>query len=90
MLPEGTGGNLPLKKSQRILPQAGLAEAGVRHAPLELDPKGPAMPPDAGVDELVEDDIVGEVRREGGEASVELDAAGAGRAAPESCLATDA
>jgi hypothetical protein len=90
MPPEGTGRRLPLKKSQRILPQAGLAAAGVRHAALELRPKGPAVTADMNMDELVKDDVVGEVRREGGEAGVELDAAGAGCAAPERCLATDA
>jgi hypothetical protein len=48
------------------------------------------MPPDAGVDELVEDDVVGEVRRDSGEAGVELDTAGPGRAAPERLLTADA
>ena len=48
----------------------------------------PLSPDEVG--QLVKDDVVGEVRREGGEAGVELDAAGAGCAAPERCLATDA
>jgi len=45
---------------------------------------------DAGVDELVEDDVIGEVGRQDGEAGVELDAPGARGAAPKRGLPPDA
>ena len=43
--------------------------------PSEFGPERPAVAPDASVDELVEDDIVGEVLGHDGQTSVELDAA---------------
>jgi hypothetical protein len=48
------------------------------------------MASDAGMDELVQDDIVGQLRRHDGQERVELDAAGRGSAAPDSRLAADA
>ncbi len=63
---------------------------GVRHAALELGPEGPPMAPDASVDELVEDDVISQVRRHDGQERVELDASRAGGAAPERALAADA
>jgi hypothetical protein len=65
------------KQRLGIFPETRLAAPRVRHAALELGPKGRAMTPDAGVDEFVQDDIVGQVRRQDGEKRVELDAAGA-------------
>jgi hypothetical protein len=79
-----------LKEGQRIFAQAGLAPAGVGQAALQLGPEGPAMAADPGVDELMEDDVVGQVRRHHGQERVELDPAGARGAAPERTLAPDA
>jgi hypothetical protein len=43
--------------------------------PLELLPERPAVAPDAGVDELVENDVIGKLSRQDDQVSVELDAA---------------
>jgi hypothetical protein len=78
------------KKRQRILPQTPLAAAGVGHAPLEFAPEGPAVSADEGVDELVEDDVIGEVGRKDGQARVELDVPPGRGAAPDGSLVPDA
>jgi len=51
------------KQRQGIFPETRLTAPRVRHAALELSPKFPAMASDAGVDELVQNDIVSQVRR---------------------------
>ena len=79
-----------LKESQRVFAQAGLAPAGVGHQAPELAPEVPAVAADPGVDEFVEDDVIGQIGRDGGQEDVELDPAGAGGAAPERGLPPDA
>ncbi len=74
-MPEGCRAS-PSKKRQGIIPEAGLTAAGVRQAAFELGPKSPPVAPDAGVDKLMQDDILGEVRRQDGEHRVKLDASG--------------
>jgi len=56
-----------LEQGQRKLPEADDPGGNVGDEPAELRPKGPAMALDAGVDELVEDDVIGEVGRQDGE-----------------------
>jgi len=78
------------KKRQGIFPQARPAGGDVGHEPAELRPEGPAVAPDPGVDELVEDDVIGEVGRQDGQVDVELDASRPRGAAPDRALASDA
>ena len=76
------------KKRQRIFAEADLPAPGIGHVPLELGPESPAVAADAGMDELMEDDVVGQVPRHDGQESVELDAARAARRCPRACPGT--
>ena len=63
---------------------------GVRHVALELLPEAPAVAPLTRVDEFVNNDVIAELRRQNGQAGVELDAAGNRGASPEGSLLPNA
>jgi hypothetical protein len=79
-----------LEQGQGVFAKPHAAGGYVGDEPAELGPKSLTVAPDPGVNEFVDDDVVGQVGRQDGQMDVELDAPRTRGAAPERALAADA